>query len=311
MKKVITVIMSALGLSLTAQAGELLRPTTMDEFKKVTVKIEGSKAGGTGVIYRSTSTGSYLLTNKHICELGKESSLTVTTTTGQKYQAEKFKASERHDVCVIKVSVNLKYNTKIAKNRAGFGDAVTVTGHPYLYPTMVKTGHVSEDMTIKILTGWADCTKEEYKKLPVCAWFGGLPIVSTLESQTASFTIAGGNSGSAVFNSSGEIVGLVYAGSGKGMSPAILVPHEYVLNFVKNEVKNSKIKWNKITNKYIIGRTLSSKTRKAVRGVIITSTKQLFDLHDLVFPAIKSNTLNRFIDTYNCVQEGGKLCFAK
>lgn len=310
MKKLLMALCGLFALGSTAFAGELIKPSSVQEFNKLTVRITNDYSGGTGVILKSTSTGSYVLTNKHICDLSKEGDLTVFTYDGKAYRVEKFKPSSKHDLCLVKVAADLKYNSRVAAERSKFGDAVTVTGHPYLYPTMVKQGHMSGDMTIEIITEWTKCTKDDYEKSWICSWYGELPVISTLESQTASFSIAGGNSGSAVFNSDGEIVGVVYAGSGKGMSPAILVPHEYILNFVKKEIKKGK--WQTVNNSYVYGRESSRNFRSNnIRGTVINDTKELMNFKNLAFPAIKSNKLDRFINIYNCLKEGSKLCFTK
>lgn len=289
--------------------GGTIKPETLQDFNKVTVKVMGKGGGGSGVILKSSKSGSYILTNRHVCNIATRGGvLKIITSERKSFNVEKYKFSKKHDICVAKVSADLGYSTKISQRRTKFGEEVTVSGHPYLYPNMIKTGHMSGDMTISIVTGWAECTKKEYKETWLCSWFGKLPIVSRLESQTASFSIAGGNSGSAVFNSDGEITALVYAGSGKGMSPAILVPHEYITSFIRDEI--SKVSWNKLDNSYVYGRVAASEKAITFDGKVQKSMEDLTSIN-LKFPAIHSEEQEKFITTYNCMKRGTGLCLVK
>lgn len=287
--------------------GKTIKPTTIKDFNKVTVMVKGNSGGGSGVILQSTKTASYILTNRHVCAIAKSGSLQIITNDRKKYDVEKYKFSKKHDVCIAKVTANLIYSTKLASERSSFGESITVSGHPYLYPNMVQKGHMSEDMTISIVTGFAECEKKDYKNFRLCSWLGKLPIISRLESQTASVYVAGGNSGSAIFNEEGEITALVYAGRGRGLSPAILVPHEYIVKFLKEEIQT--VKWNNIKNSYIYGKKNSSK-KFNFKGVVKKSTENLIKI-DLKFPAIKSKSQDKFISTYECLKKGESLCLIK
>jgi hypothetical protein len=90
-------------------------------------------------------------------------------------------------------------------------------------------------MIVDILTEITPCKEEDVKANPLmCLFFGGIPRVSTYEAQLVTATIQPGSSGSAVYNSRGEIAGLVFAGAGD-LGYAIVVPYEFVANFLENE----------------------------------------------------------------------------
>ena len=65
-----------------------------------------------------------------------------------------------------------------------------------------------------------------------------MPILKTYDSQHTSALVLPGNSGSAVFNSDGEIAGLVFASGSRELHYGIIVPHEYVKFFVEHESKS-------------------------------------------------------------------------
>jgi hypothetical protein len=98
-------------------------------------------------------------------------------------------------------------------------------------------GHFSDHRTIQVLTGFKECTEADWKgdNGLLCLFLGGIPIVKVYDSQVSSVLIMPGSSGSPVFNSSGYIAGLVFAGSGT-IGFSFLVPQEYVYDFTKNEV---------------------------------------------------------------------------
>jgi len=73
-----------------------------------------------------------------------------------------------------------------------------------------------------------------------CIIFGGMPVVKSYESVLVTATIMPGSSGSGVYNSSGELAGVVFAGS-KDFGYAWTVPYEQVLNFLYHEHQHLKV----------------------------------------------------------------------
>ena len=60
----------------------------------------------------------------------------------------------------------------------------------------------------------------------------GIPIVKQYTTRTTDALIAPGSSGSGVYNTSGNLVAVVFAGYGRGLSQGILVPWEYIYSFL-------------------------------------------------------------------------------
>jgi hypothetical protein len=220
----------------------ILHPKKAAEYAKTSVKIVrmDERGGGTGVILESPNSGSIILTNQHVCQVIEEGGL-VITESGHKYLIRDYKMSKLHDLCEVRVAVNLGVNTKVAEQPPQKYTQAAISGHPALLPHVVSHAYFSGTQIIQVVVDARECTKEEIEKDPLTCLFFGFMIMKTYEAQLVTGHIMGGSSGSAVFNEDGEIAGLVFAGNGNGLSYAWIVPQEYVLEFVKNESK--EISW--------------------------------------------------------------------
>jgi len=223
-----------------------LRPNTTEQYAKATVAVLNlqGNSGGTGVILHSDKLESIILTNRHVCGVVDEGGF-IAQQNGR-YLVTEFKKSNTHDLCLIKVRNNLKVNTEVAEEAPELYSEATVAGHPRLAPfTMVK-GHFSSKVVIPIITGIRKCTPMEEESLETqgyCRMLGGMPVVEVYDSQYTSDTIQPGNSGSAVYNSQGQIAGLVFASNSRELSYSYIVPQEYVYNFVHSEART--LEWVK------------------------------------------------------------------
>lgn len=272
---------------------QIKRPTNPVDLETVTVMISdrAKESGGSGVILRSGELGSYILTNAHVCN-GLENGGIVTTSQGE-YPVERFKMSKIHDICLVNVIANLKYQTIIADSPAKFGQKLRVSGHPYLLPANTVEGYASKNKDITLMIGVEKCNEEDLEKRAMyCFFLGGIPVVKTYNAQTTSLVVAPGNSGSAVFDDSGKIVGLVFAGIGRSLSPGYIVPVQYLKVFLQKEV--GTLKWVDANAAKSIRPT--SKSLKA-------NTTMLYKLRlrDVAFPTVlapKYEKISRQIE--NC-----------
>lgn len=231
-----------------------VRPKEIAEFNKTSVMIVNTEEshGGTGVIYKSGS-HSYILTNRHVCGLLAEGGYVLGE---DKYIVKAFKASKVHDICYVVVEDNLRVNTVLASDSPKLHSKAFISGHPSLYPHVVSEGHVSESFKIDIVVDTRECTKEEFAEDPMTCLFEGYPILEELEAQLVSALIAPGSSGSAVFNEEGEIIGLAFASNSRDLAYALVVPWEYVANFVHGESRS--LRWT-----YPVKVKASEKTEKS------------------------------------------------
>lgn len=205
---------------------------TNKDLAKTSVMItnEAKTSGGSGVIVYSMPSGSYVLTNKHVCGLIQVGGL-VSNESGS-YPVYSFRVYSRHDLCLIRVLTNLHVNTAIAEKEPELYSPAIVVGHPALYPTMITKGHFTTHVNISVVVGTQDCDgNEQDEEMLMCMMFGKKPQLVTLEAQPTTATIMPGSSGSGVLNAKGEISALVFAGRGD-LSYGFLVPYAYVRDFM-------------------------------------------------------------------------------
>lgn len=217
--------------------GTTVQPKTTAELSKTSVMITryDGRSGGTGVIISSRRNESKVLTNAHVCEVVKNGG--IVRSDDKKAMVKYYQVSNVHDLCLITVSTNFKINTLLAKEEPDEYEDAIVSGHPHLLENIVTRGHFSGKQMITIMTGVRPCSEEETQGEDAifCILLGGFPIIKTYEAQVVSNTIQPGSSGSAVFNSAGELSGLVFAGSGD-FGYGMIVPYEYVANFFDVEL---------------------------------------------------------------------------
>lgn len=189
-------------------------PTDLTK-NSVMIVNKAMNSGGTGVIYASGKSGSYVLTNRHVCEVVKNGGV-VRTTIGD-YQVSAYVESEVSDLCMIYLPADLNQNTKFAYREPKVFSPSKVVGHPALMPTIISTGHFSHRQIITIMTGTRACTDADLED-PVnkmyCMFFGVVPVLKSYDSQLVSSTIMPGSSGSGVYNDKNELSGVVFAGQG-------------------------------------------------------------------------------------------------
>lgn len=282
-------------------SAEVQKPKTPTDLQSVTVMITdpGKNGGGTGVIFRSGVTQSIVLTNSHVCD-GLETGGLVTTSTGE-YPIEQFKRSKVHDICLVQVIADLKYQTILAEKPAAFGEKLRVSGHPYLLPAVTTEGFSSKNLDVTLLVGVEKCTEKEFEEHPfLCGWFGGMPILKTYNAQNTSLMIAPGNSGSGVFNERGQLVGLVFAGVGRGLSPGLIVPGQYINLFIKEEIKN--LKW-----------ISANATQRLYNETRVNRFKDGYrinknNIKNIAFPAIRNVRFERMTEKIESCRKGTEPC---
>jgi len=191
-------------------------------------------SGGTGVVLKSTALSSTILTNSHVCRVVENGGLVIHR--GTPHMVVSYKRSEQHDLCLITVNNNLGINTKVASRPpAPPTEKAQVSGHPHLLPVVVSSGHFSGSEIIPVMTGFEPCTgEEEGQDEMTCIFLGAKPVIKTYESTLVTATIMPGSSGSGVYDSDGNLNGLVFAGS-SDFGYAWTVPYFALVNFLQVE----------------------------------------------------------------------------
>lgn len=226
-----------IGVLILVLAGTIFLETRTNNLHDSSVMITNRKmnSGGTGIILHSTKHKSEVLTNNHVCKVVKDGGLVVTNFGT--FQAASTKSSAVSDLCVLSVLDDLYLNTKVSKNSPAEYADVKISGHPALMPNIVSKGHLSGRAIIPVLTEMRPCTDQDAQDNPLlCAFFGGVPVVKFYESVLTSATIMPGSSGSGVYNSANNLVGVVFAGN-SNFGYSWTVPYEQVKLFLDKELQ--------------------------------------------------------------------------
>lgn len=211
-------------------------PKSTRSFAATSVKIvdKSKQGGGSGVILKSSSIASEILTNKHVCRLVEDGGFVVSN--GEFILIEAIKKYPYHDLCLVLVRRDLGVDTIIAKQSPAFFSKAYISGHPGLLPHVLTIGNFSGFETLQMVVGIKKCPEKpsDYEVL-ACIFLGGVPVVEAFSGQLVTGTILPGSSGSAVFNEYGEISGLVFAGRSRELGYAFVVPYAYILHFTQNQ----------------------------------------------------------------------------
>lgn len=160
------------------------------------VSIEETVPSGTGTgsgwIYKSTSTATYIVTNNHVVQDFATSSggkLTVELNNGDQYSASIVGRDSNYDLAVIKISKgNLPELTLGDSTKVVVGDPVVAIGSPLGLSSTVTSGIISA-LNRPVTTG--STGTESY--------------VNAIQTDAA---INPGNSGGALLDGSGRIIGI-------------------------------------------------------------------------------------------------------
>lgn len=242
--EVVTSIGSSILNGLSSLAEILPTPSlgSKSEPKDFTVMVTNltGNSGGSGSVIKTSRSESVVLTNKHVCEGTLKKGGMIRTVSGKTHFVTGYALSTEHDLCVLTVGADLKHSVSIAPRPPEMYEKTVITGHPNLLPNMITTGVFSDRVIITLMTGARKCTQKDMQdpvKGPLCMFFGIVPVIQSFEAQVSTATIMPGSSGSAVLNEDGELVGVAFAGSGRSLSYAFIVPYESVLRFIESDAK--------------------------------------------------------------------------
>lgn len=164
--------------------------------------------------YRRAATGFYIkfhgfyyiMTNKHVCDNSADNEHVVFGN----YVAKIIKISTEHDLCVV---TSDRDSGLILANEQGqpFED-IYLVGYPRGIGKVIRKGSLIEKIIIN------------------ANWLA--PNNTYVESYYISTTTYRGNSGSPVVNKYGEVIGVLFAGSPSYPTEGLMVPLEYVQDFL-------------------------------------------------------------------------------
>lgn len=168
------------------------------------VPLEGE---GSGVAYRAADGGTYIITNNHVIDGATE--ITVTDSAGESYDAELVGGDSESDIAVVLVEAEIPVIEIGDPERVIVGQLAIAIGSPYGLEASVTSGVISA--THRALT---DMTGGD----------GQYPYVDAIQTDAA---INSGNSGGALVNRAGELIGIpsvIYTDTGSSAGIGFAIP---------------------------------------------------------------------------------------
>jgi len=206
-----------------------------------TVLIHNSKgSGATGFIARGKSNKKYIITNAHVCDLAEDGNVFVYYW-GDEYRLKVVKKYPTNDLCAIEAPKSAGLAVNIANNFKE-GEAAYAIGHPLLEPLTVTLGELSGPVSISVLIGKnvkpEECTGETYRFIDLSGTLMGIfgvdnVCVRDLEAEASTVSILPGNSGSAVVNTFGSVIGVAFAANEAG-TRSYIVPLSDLKDFLNS-----------------------------------------------------------------------------
>lgn len=212
----ITFMRSPLPFILSREQRKAFRQSIQDKSVKVFSISGDGFASGSHVVAPSGAT--YIITNFHVCQAYhyNNSLIDVALSTDESVKVEQREivaTDPKKDLCLIKPILSSGF--KVAKSLER-GDSVFLLGHPAFSELMLIEGEYVSTKEITI--------SDRVEK--------GLTTAAEITASEISSISYGGNSGSAVLNSSGRLVGVLFASNTIVKLQNFMVPLDKVKEFL-------------------------------------------------------------------------------
>lgn len=182
--------------------------------------MDGRRSGGTGVHVKLPSGKVAILTNAHVCE-AKNANNEVLVHSPQRPRPIPRKVLEQADFTDLCLVEGIPGVSGISLgSQTSPGDIVAVIGHPHLMPITMSRGEVIGEAPALVLDHVmrededdSQCALPKNKILTIDAFFFKIKVCAVeIPAIYTTVVILPGNSGSAVINEFGNLVGLAFAG---------------------------------------------------------------------------------------------------
>lgn len=212
-------LLAFIAYALTCPRYETVHPIKPVDFKRVAAQVNTAGSRGSGVVLRSDSGGTDVLTAKHVCAnavvLGS-----FVYVNREKHLVDSIKPSFQYDLCLVHTKDVLYLSVDLAKVSPKFGDVLRTAGHPLSMPLLFQEGRASETFNI----------------LPKDAAPEKLFLMLT------NILVQPGQSGSGVFDEEGNLVGIMVSfktvypkGPPETIGFGLAIPRKHVEMFLEKE----------------------------------------------------------------------------
>lgn len=192
----------------------LRRLANKNVFKIVT---EAENSGGTGFYFKAKSGKIYVMTNSHVCEIGKSRPLFIRHFKEKLPLGKIVKDEPKYDLCVVE-SAQQSHGLTLARS-VSFYKEYHLFGNPYLYTNVYAKGEIFDIKNIqlirRIIQGNEKCDADEITVKMNMLFFEVEACAVNYKSYITNIQGFPGNSGSPLLNDKGEFVGVLFAGDGR------------------------------------------------------------------------------------------------
>jgi len=180
--------------------------------------------GGTGYHIKAPSGKTYIMTNRHVCEMMPENEIFVNSPSGAVYAKKIIERDTNTDLCLVE-GLDGVSGLDLSSGRLSYGQTVAAIGHPELLPVTMTMGEVIGPESVNIGLGiiGRDLTQEaclKYNNRNIQTYGlgqGGLLLgmvevcTEHVNAIVTTVPIYHGSSGSPVVNFWGKVVGTMFA----------------------------------------------------------------------------------------------------
>jgi S1-C subfamily serine protease len=182
--------------------------------------------GGTGFHVKAASGKTYILTNHHVCNVGKKEAfpgkqMLIFKADGSTAVRKIIATYDRNDLCLIE-GVDGVSGLSVASDNTT-GDIVSAVGHPHLRPITMTRGELAAESTAEFLwktvNNQSECKGYNMYSIPIpfelAMRYGTSDRYACIRKTDVMLTtvqVLPGSSGSPTVNYFGQIVGVVYLG---------------------------------------------------------------------------------------------------
>lgn len=235
MKKKFYVALAIIGAYLYFSTTALSQSKIFEKGAKETFMIvnpSNPRSGGTGFVL-NTGSKQYTITNAHVCKISPNGTM-LAIQGDRQIRLMILGINEGADLCVLDAVPNQKGLT-VGKDVEMYGE-VYIVGHPLLMPISVSAGWVRGRGVFGINYCNSMQTKNFLPQFVAEQDLGDIlaalmDCVRPMNAIISNADIKPGNSGSAVLNDDGEVVGVAFAGDAQGTS--LIVPQELLKNYLQ------------------------------------------------------------------------------
>lgn len=208
--------------------GEYIRKHVGSQVVMLTDKT--GRMGGTGFALQMPSGEVLTMTNAHICELEKKTRI-YAHVGRKKIPLEIVESSKAVDLCLLSGIPSMS-GLDVA-DKVAVGQEIGIVGHPALMPLAVNRGHLLGYEKVIVLAAEGPCEEEGGMFKTEESWMGPV-CTEQFNAGLTTVIVLGGNSGSPVIDFYGNVVGVLFAGSGPDMANwGIIVPLAALKDFIK------------------------------------------------------------------------------